>query len=210
MKQQFPSAHPSSACAVDPHESHPPFLPLARVTFCYPRNLPYCQRPPRLDVAFSGVSTGHLTLFFDSTRLCGKSRPQKADSIIHCQTQAAATARYFAFFPCLLFFLRRAAISPRKKEARADEGRKGTRERERVREDISKPNAGNTESKSVLWPPSFQGLRSSGFLRRNYLVRVDCSSAFETLQCFRHSCTKTSGFMAASVNQPTLRDPIAD
>lgn len=132
MKQQFPSAHPSSACAVDPHESHPPFLPLARVTFCYPRNLPYCQRPPRLDVAFSGVSTGHLTLFFDSTRLCGKSRPEKADSIIHCQPQAAATARYFAFFPCLLFFLRRAAISPRKKEARADE--KGGKGRERGRE----------------------------------------------------------------------------
>lgn len=49
--------------------------------------------------------------------IMSKERAAKeADSIIHCQTQATATARYFAFFSCLPFFLRRAAISLRDKE----------------------------------------------------------------------------------------------
>ncbi|EFN60711.1 Transmembrane and TPR repeat-containing protein CG4341 [Camponotus floridanus] len=76
MKQQFPSAHPSSACAIAPHRSlWPPLFPLCSL-------VPSPATPalyPKSAITFSGVSTGHLTLLFDSVRLCGKSRPQKAD-----------------------------------------------------------------------------------------------------------------------------------
>lgn len=81
-----------------------------------PTHTPHSALQPKSAITFSGVSTGHLTLFFDLVRLCGKSGPQKADSIIHCQMQAIATARYFAFFSCLPFFLRHSAISLKERE----------------------------------------------------------------------------------------------
>jgi len=66
MKQQFPSAHPSSACAVDPTGVYNPSY-LFRPFSIYS----YTLRPhhPKSAITFFGVSTGHLTLFFDSVRL---------------------------------------------------------------------------------------------------------------------------------------------
>lgn len=36
---------------------------------------------PKSAITFSGVSTGHLTLFFDSVRLCGKSGVRKRRTV---------------------------------------------------------------------------------------------------------------------------------
>lgn len=123
-----------------------------------PSHFPVCRRATWLSLSFSTR--------YDYVERAG---PQKADSIIHCQTQTAVSRRYFAFFSYLLCSFYDAPQYPFEN--------KGTEKEPEIRR--------NGELVRLTSFRNFSGFFFYFFLQCNIISCVSIAVAFQTLEYLR-------------------------